>query len=114
MENKTAGGFNSSAASAADNVMNKAALGAHSAVDKAASLADEASRKAKPAIEKVAGYAHQAVDRRLELGLLVQGPIGRGQEQEHAGALAEARKIRVDPVQDLDRLPGRARDQLRA
>jgi ElaB/YqjD/DUF883 family membrane-anchored ribosome-binding protein len=63
MENKTAGGFNSSAASAADNVMNKAALGAHSAVDKAASLADEASRKAKPAIEKVAGYAHQAVDR---------------------------------------------------
>ena len=67
MESKTAGGFNSSGASATDNVLNKAALGAHSAVDKAVGAADEAARRAKPAIDKVAGIAHQAVDKAADV-----------------------------------------------
>jgi ElaB/YqjD/DUF883 family membrane-anchored ribosome-binding protein len=56
-------GYNPSGATSADSVVNKAALGAHSAVDKAIGVADEAARKAKPAIERVAGYAHSAVDK---------------------------------------------------
>lgn len=63
MENKGNAGFNSSTASAADGVVNKAAMGAHSVVDKALGAADEAARKAKPAMDRVAGMAHQAVDK---------------------------------------------------
>ena len=55
MESQKTTGFNSSTAQA-DSVVNKAALGAHSAVDEAAS-------KAKPAINRVADYAHSAVDK---------------------------------------------------
>jgi ElaB/YqjD/DUF883 family membrane-anchored ribosome-binding protein len=36
---------------------------AHSAVDSLAGAADEAARKAKPAIDRVAAMAHQAVDK---------------------------------------------------
>ena len=57
MENpNTAGGYNPSTGSATDNKVNKAAAGAHSAVDKAIGAA-------APAIEKVAGFAHSAVDK---------------------------------------------------
>ena len=47
----------------ADNALNKAASTAHSAVDSVASAADDAARKVKPKIEKVAAMAHQAVDK---------------------------------------------------
>ena len=54
---------NSGNHAAADGMLNKAATGAHAAVDKVASAADDAARKAKPTIDRVAGYAHQAVDK---------------------------------------------------
>ena len=57
MENpNTAGGYKPSTGSSTDNTVNKAAAGAHSAVDRAVGAA-------APAIEKVAGYAHSAVDK---------------------------------------------------
>jgi len=40
----------------------KASASAHSAVDSIAGAADEAARKARPAIDRVAAIAHQAVD----------------------------------------------------
>lgn len=43
--------------------MNKASSSAHAAVDSIAGAADEAARKAKPAIDRVAAMAHQAVDK---------------------------------------------------
>jgi ElaB/YqjD/DUF883 family membrane-anchored ribosome-binding protein len=48
---------------AADSGLTRAAAGAHHAVDKVASAADEAARKVKPAIEHAAKSAHHAVDR---------------------------------------------------
>jgi hypothetical protein len=64
MENpNTAGGYNPSTGSSTDNTVNKAAAGAHSAVDRAIGAADDMARRAKPAIDKVAGYAHSAVDK---------------------------------------------------
>lgn len=62
MESQKTTGFNSSTAQA-DSVVNKAALGAHSAVDRAIGAVDEAASKAKPAINRVADYAHSAVDK---------------------------------------------------
>lgn len=43
--------------------LNKASSSAHAAVDSIAGAADEAARKAKPAIDHVAAMAHQAVDK---------------------------------------------------
>ncbi len=43
--------------------LNKVSTSAHSAVDSFAASADEAARKAKPAIDKVTAMAHQAVDK---------------------------------------------------
>ena len=48
---------------ARESALGKAATGAHGAVDKAAALADEAVRKAKPVIGRVADGAHLAVDK---------------------------------------------------
>jgi ElaB/YqjD/DUF883 family membrane-anchored ribosome-binding protein len=42
--------------------LSKASSGAHAAVDSIAGAADEAARKARPAIDRVAAMAHQAVD----------------------------------------------------
>lgn len=64
MENKTAGFNNmSSSGTTADTTLNKAQQSAHSAVDRAANLADEAARRTKPAIDRVVGYAHEVVDK---------------------------------------------------
>jgi len=49
-------------AQSTDGTLNKASSSAHSAVDSIAGAADEAARKAKPAIDRVAAMAHQAVD----------------------------------------------------
>ena len=46
---------------ARESALGKAATGVHGAVDKAAALADEAVRKAKPVIGRVADGAHLAV-----------------------------------------------------
>ena len=46
-----------------DNPLSKASSGAHSAVDSMADAAEGALRKTKPAIDKVAGMAHRAVDK---------------------------------------------------
>jgi len=46
-----------------ESALNKASSGAHAAVDSIAGAADEAARKAKPAIDQVAAIAHQAVDK---------------------------------------------------
>ncbi len=45
-----------------DGTLNKASSSAHAAVNSIAGAADEAARKAKPAIDRVAAMAHQAVD----------------------------------------------------
>ncbi len=46
-----------------DDVLTKTTAGAHAAVNSVANAADNAARKAKPAIDQVAAMAHQAVDR---------------------------------------------------
>src|SRR5258706_15422399 len=46
-----------------EGTLNRASASAHSAVDSMANAADEAARKAKPAIDRVAAMAHQAVDK---------------------------------------------------
>ena len=42
--------------------LNRASSSAHAAVDSIAGAADEAARRAKPAIDRVAALAHQAVN----------------------------------------------------
>ena len=42
-----------------DGALNKASSGAHAVVNSIAGAADEAARKAKPAIEQAAAMAHQ-------------------------------------------------------
>ncbi len=46
-----------------DGTLSKASSSAHAAVDSIAGAADEAARKAKPAIDQVAAMAHKAVDK---------------------------------------------------
>jgi ElaB/YqjD/DUF883 family membrane-anchored ribosome-binding protein len=46
-----------------ESALNKASSGAHATVDSLAGAADQAVRKAKPAIEHAAAIAHQAVDK---------------------------------------------------
>ena len=48
--------------SAADGAVHKAAASVHSAVDKLAGAADEATRNVKPAIARAAQVAHSAVN----------------------------------------------------
>ena len=43
--------------------LNRASAGAHAAVDSVAGAADDAARKAQPAIDRVATMAHEAVDK---------------------------------------------------
>ena len=45
-----------------EGVLNKASSNAHAAVNSIAGAADEAARKARPAIYRVAAMAHQAAD----------------------------------------------------
>ncbi|HEV2008042.1 MAG TPA: hypothetical protein VGQ88_04890 [Burkholderiales bacterium] len=62
----TARGNNASSSGISNNAegtLNKASSSAHAAVDSIAGAADEAARKAKPAIDRVAAMAHQAVDK---------------------------------------------------
>ena len=59
-----------------DSSVNKAASGAHAAVDKVADAVDDAARKAKPAIERVAAYAHQAVDKAADVATPAADWIG--------------------------------------
>ncbi len=54
---------NSGLSKDAEGTLIKASSSAHAAVDSMAGAADEAARKAKPAIDKVASMAHQAVDK---------------------------------------------------
>src|SRR4051812_49664458 len=87
MENpNTAGGYNPSTGSSTDNTVNKAAAGAHSAVDRAIGAADDMARRAKTAIDKVAGYAHSAVDKAAGAAAPAAGrrpEHGGGFEGEH-------------------------------
>lgn len=46
-----------------EGILNKASSSAHAAVDSMAEAADEAARKAKPAIDRIAAMAHQTVDK---------------------------------------------------
>ena len=46
-----------------EDVLSKASSNAHAAVNSIAGAADEAARKAKPAIHRAAAMAHQAVDK---------------------------------------------------
>lgn len=63
MENKATGYNNPPAGTAADSTLNKAQSSAHQAVDRAAGMAEDMTRRTKPAIDRVVGYAHDAVDR---------------------------------------------------
>jgi len=53
--------FRSDYPPAGDGVLYKASMGAHDVVDKVASAADDAARKAIPAIDRAAGAVHQTV-----------------------------------------------------
>ena len=57
------GSFNSGNTNSTEGALNKAVAGVHVAVDKAASVADEALRQAKPTIDRMADSAHQAVNK---------------------------------------------------
>ena len=46
-----------------EGTLDKASSSAHAAVNSIAQAADEAARKAKPAIDRVSAMAHQAVDK---------------------------------------------------
>lgn len=46
-----------------ETMLNKAVANVHGAVDAVAGAADDAARKVKPAIERVADVAHQAVEK---------------------------------------------------
>ena len=46
-----------------ESALDKASSGAHAVVDSIVGAADEAARKAKPAIDQIAAIAHQAVDK---------------------------------------------------
>ena len=46
-----------------DGTLDKAASGAHAAVNSIAGMTEEAARKVKPAIDQIATMAHQAVDK---------------------------------------------------
>ena len=46
-----------------EDTLHKASSSAHAAVNSIVGAADEAARKAKPAIDRVAAMAHQAVDK---------------------------------------------------
>ena len=48
--------------SQAEGLLSKASCSAHAAVDAIAGVADEAARKARPAIDRAALKAHKAVD----------------------------------------------------
>ena len=63
MEANAAGSnFPNLGASGTDGNLNKVASSAHRAVDSVAGKAEEAARKAGPAVDRVAKAAHQAVD----------------------------------------------------
>jgi hypothetical protein len=47
-----------------DGALHKAATGAHYAVERVAGAADEAARRAIPAIDRAAEYAHRTVENR--------------------------------------------------
>jgi ElaB/YqjD/DUF883 family membrane-anchored ribosome-binding protein len=78
--------------STTDNTFNKAATGAHAAVDKFAGAADEAARKAKPAIDRVAGYAHQAVDKAAD----VAGPAADWLGEQGKGLKEKQDRLMTD------------------
>ncbi len=48
---------------AGETTLNRAVTSVHGAVDKVAGAADDAARKVKPAIDRVAEVAHQTVDK---------------------------------------------------
>ena len=58
------GSGNSGLLKDSESTVTKASSSAHGAVD---SMAEEAARKAKPAIDKVAALAHQAVDKAADV-----------------------------------------------
>ena len=62
METTTRGNTPSPYGTSTEGALNKASSSAHSAVDSMAGAAEDAARKAKPAIDRVAAMAHQAVD----------------------------------------------------
>ena len=64
MENTTQGSIPSnSGLSHADGMLTKASSSAHATVNSIAGAAEDAARKAKPAIDQVAAMAHKAVDK---------------------------------------------------
>jgi ElaB/YqjD/DUF883 family membrane-anchored ribosome-binding protein len=66
MENATFGNVPNSSfgnLSNNDDVLSKTTAGAHAAVNSVAEAADDAARKAKPAIDQVAAMAHQVVEK---------------------------------------------------
>lgn len=50
-----------------DGTVNKVSSNVHAAVDSIAGAADDAVRKAKPTIDRVAAMAHQAVDKAVDV-----------------------------------------------
>lgn len=67
--------------------LGKASSGAHGVVDSIAGAADEAARKAKPAIDRVAAMAHRAVDKAADVAAPTSEWLA-----EHAESLQTAQK----------------------
>src|SRR5207244_3518598 len=65
------------------------AMGAHNMVDKVAGAADEAARKAIPAIDRAAEYVHQTVDKAV-IGV---APAGEWLDEQAAALTAAQKKL---------------------
>ena len=71
----------SSMSTSIDNTLSKASSGAHAAVDSMVGAAEGAIQKTRPAIDKVAGMAHLAVDKAAASAAPAAGWIGEKSDQ---------------------------------
>ena len=89
----TGSNFPNTGASGTDGNLNKAASGAHHAVDSMANKVEQAARQTGPAIDKVKAMAHQAVD--SAAGAAAPAVDWIAEQGEH---LNEAQKKMVDDL----------------
>ena len=87
----------------ADSTLSKAAASVHGAVDKMAGAADDAMRNVKPAIDRVANIAHQAVNKVTD----VAGPTADWLSEKSNSLKATQRKVAADTGQYVSANPGK-------
>jgi ElaB/YqjD/DUF883 family membrane-anchored ribosome-binding protein len=88
-----------------DGTLNRLVAGAHNAVDKAVTVADDAVRMATPAIDRVADGAHQAVDKAVRVAVPTVKWLAEQSESLRATQhkiLGDARKyVSAHPVKSV-------------